>query len=90
MKKETKFKKNRSGFIEVPTYQFPQNEEYADEIVDFEEYAKRKAGGPFVEYLDEKLYIFYENKIKAVLRPMVHVFKSALGNLKEKNQSRAR
>ena len=33
MKKETKFKKNRSGFIEVPTYQFPQNEEYADEII---------------------------------------------------------
>lgn len=65
-------------------------EEYADEIVDFEEYAKRKAGVPFVEYLDEKLYIFYENKIKAVLRPIVHVFKSVLRNLKEKNQSRAR
>lgn len=37
MKKEKKFKKNRSGFIEVPTYQFPQNEEYADEIISLEE-----------------------------------------------------
>lgn len=39
-----------------------------------------------MEYMDEKMYIFYENKIKAALRPMVHVIKSMLRNLKEKNQ----
>lgn len=37
MKKENRLQKNRSGFIEVPTYQFPQNEEYADEIISLEE-----------------------------------------------------
>jgi polysaccharide deacetylase est4E len=61
-------------------------EEYSEEIVDFKEYAKQKTGIPFVEYMDEKMYIFYENKIKAALRPMVHVIKSMLRNLKEKNQ----
>lgn len=39
-----------------------------------------------MEYMDEKMYIFYENKIKATLRPMVHVIKSMLRNIKEKNQ----
>ena len=29
-------------------------EEYSEEIVDFEEYAKQKTGIPFVEYMDEK------------------------------------
>ena len=61
-------------------------EEYSEEIVDFKEYAKQKTGIPFVEYMDEKMYIFYENKIKAALRPMVHVIKSMLRNIKEKNQ----
>ena len=39
-----------------------------------------------MEYMDEKLYVFYENKIKVALRPMVHVIKSVLRNIKEKNQ----
>ena len=45
-----------------------------------------QVGALELENMDEKMYIFYENKIKAALRPMVHVIKSMLRNLKEKNQ----
>lgn len=62
-------------------------ETYSAEIVSFEDYIKQKRGVPALEYFDEKIYLYYEYKVKAVLRPAVHVLKAAYKRMKGRNLS---
>lgn len=53
-------------------------EKYTNDIVTFDEYAEQNIGSPVIQLWDEKLYMFFENELKPVLRPFVKRVKAMI------------
>lgn len=53
-------------------------EKYTNDIVTFDEYAEQNIGSPVIQLLDEKIYLFFENELKPVLRPFVKRVKAMI------------
>lgn len=49
-------------------------QKYTNDIVDFDEYVKRKSGNPQWQKLNERVFLVWEYKMKPVLRKIKHLF----------------
>lgn len=50
--------------------------EYTNEIVPFDDYVDQTIGLPVIQFLNEKMYMLFENDVKPILRPWVKRIKT--------------